>query len=45
MKIEKAIIVLTKYNRWRRGEDMPMLQPKVVSEAIDTVLKALTTKP
>lgn len=38
MKIEQAITILKKYIKWRRGEDVPMINPKVLEEAIDRIV-------
>lgn len=38
MKIEEAIEILKKHNMWRRGADTPMIDPKVIGEAIDCVV-------
>lgn len=40
MDIEKAIQVLTDYNKWRLGEDgYEMQQPKDITIAIDLILE------
>ena len=42
MELKKAIGILETYNRWRRGEDVePMLEPKDIGIAIDTVVEYL----
>lgn len=38
MTIEEAIAILKHHNEWRRGADIPMEEPKVIGEAIDTVV-------
>ena len=44
MKIEKAIKILTTYNKWRRGADIPQPHPTEIGLAIDKILKELKTK-
>jgi hypothetical protein len=44
MTLNKAIETLQHYNRWRRGEEVPMPNPTKIGEAIDVVLEKLTTK-
>lgn len=44
MKIEKAIKVLTTYNKWRRGAEIPQPNPTEIGLAIDKILKKLTEK-
>lgn len=41
MTTDEAIKVLKKYNKWRIGdaEDIPMLDPKIVTEAINVAIK------
>lgn len=38
MKIEDALELLEHHNKWRKGADIPMIQPKVLTEAIETIL-------
>lgn len=38
MKIEEAIAILKQHNRWRRGAEIPMTDPKILGEAIDCVV-------
>lgn len=39
MNIEKAIGILKRHNKWRRGADIEMTSPKKLGEAIDTIVK------
>jgi hypothetical protein len=39
MEIKEAIKLLEYHNRWRLGADVPMIRPKVLTEAIETILK------
>ena len=39
--IEKAVTLLTIHNKWRRGAEIPMVDPKELGIAIDTVLEVL----
>lgn len=41
MKIEEAIEILERHNEWRRGAEIPMVQPSILGEAIDVVIKEL----
>lgn len=38
MKIEEAIAILKQHNKWRRGADILMTDPKILGEAIDCVV-------
>lgn len=38
-EIQKAVKLLQRYNRWRRGADIPMPQPKEIGKAIDTAIE------
>lgn len=40
MNIEEAIQILKDHNKWRRGADMPMTDPKILGEAIDCIVDA-----
>ena len=42
MKIEKAIKILTTYNKWRRGADIQQPHPTEIGLAIDKILKKIT---
>jgi hypothetical protein len=39
MTEKEAIIILTYYNDWRMGEDIPMQEPAVITEALKTIIK------
>ena len=39
MKLQKAIEVLIKYNKWRRGKISEPLHPHRIGKAIDTVIE------
>lgn len=39
--LREAAQTLRAYNEWRRGADVPMLEPKAIGEAIDVVLAAI----
>lgn len=41
MKIDEAIKILDRHNKWRQGAEIPMEKPLVISIAIDTVLSEL----
>jgi len=41
MTIKEAHELLRYYNRWRRGEDIEMPDPKEVGEAIDVAIEEL----
>jgi hypothetical protein len=40
MTEKEAIIILTYYNDWRMGAEIPMKQPKVITKAIETIINA-----
>jgi hypothetical protein len=39
MKLTKALNILRHFQLWRLGEEISMLQTKVVTQAIDVILK------
>jgi hypothetical protein len=39
MTEKEAIIILTYYNDWRMGEDIPMQEPSVITEALKTIIQ------
>ena len=41
MKTNEAINILERHNEWRRGADVPMTEPKILGEAIDSAVDAL----
>jgi len=44
MTEKEAIIILTYYNDWRMGEDIEMPSPKLITEAIETIIQAYYKK-
>ena len=44
MTEKEAIIILTYYNDWRMGADIPMQEPEVITEALETIIKAYYKK-
>ncbi len=40
MELSRAIEILTEYNKWRVGdvEDSPMLEPSLITIALDVVI-------
>lgn len=41
MNLQQAIEILTQYNKWRRGAEIPQPNPKKVGEAIDIAISLL----
>jgi hypothetical protein len=39
MTEKEAIIILTYYNDWRMGEDIEMPNPKLITEALKTIIE------
>jgi hypothetical protein len=39
MEVQEALKLLEHHNKWRRGADIPMLNPTVLGEAIDLIVK------
>lgn len=39
MTIKEAIENLVLYNKWRRGANIEMLDPKTIGESIDTLIE------
>jgi hypothetical protein len=39
MTIIEAIQVLKHHNKWRKGADIEMTDPKILSEAIDEIIR------
>jgi hypothetical protein len=35
------MVILDAYNEWRRGAETPQLDPRIIGEAIDTLLEHL----
>ena len=44
MELKKAVSVLEKHNKWRRGADTEPTNPKELGESIDTVTKYLKNR-
>lgn len=44
MEVKDAIDLLEHYNKWRKGADVPMVQPKALSEAIDLIVELYRKK-
>jgi hypothetical protein len=38
MTLQEALIVLATHQQWRRGAEIEMAEPKVITEALDVVL-------
>lgn len=45
MNQQQAVKILKQHNAWRRGDEIPQLDPKDVGEAIDTAVRLLSKKP
>lgn len=41
MTKQEAIFILTEFNAWRRGADMPQPNPEIIGKAIDYAIKYL----
>lgn len=41
MKLERAIVLLKHHQKWRLGANIAMVKPKVLTKAIDVVLKEI----
>lgn len=39
MSLQRAIEILKEFNEWRNGKDIAMIPPKIVTQAINTVIK------
>ena len=44
MKIQEALSLLEHHNKWRRGADIKMIDPKMLGEAIDLIVNKYKTK-
>ena len=44
MELQRAIEILTEYNKWRLGADTPMLEPSLITVALNKVIEEYTTK-
>jgi hypothetical protein len=38
MTLQEALTILTTHQQWRRGSEIKMPEPKVITEALDVVL-------
>jgi hypothetical protein len=38
MELKRAIEILTEYNQWRLGEDIPMIEPSLITVALNEVI-------
>lgn len=38
MTLQEALTILTTHQQWRRGSEIEMAEPKVITEALDVVL-------
>lgn len=38
MEVQEALRILEQHNKWRRGADVPMGDPKIIGEAIDLIV-------
>jgi hypothetical protein len=38
MEIQEALRLLEQHNKWRRGADVPMLNPTLLGEVIDMIV-------
>jgi hypothetical protein len=39
MKLTAACLILEKHQKWRKGAEIEQIQPSVLSEAIDIIIK------
>jgi hypothetical protein len=44
MDIQEAVKLLEQHNKWRRGADIKMVDPKMLGEAIDLIVNKYKTK-
>jgi hypothetical protein len=44
VNLKKCVEILKAHNKWRRGADTEMLNPKIIGEAIDYAIKMLEEK-
>jgi hypothetical protein len=44
MDLKEAISVLKKYNKWRNGYEMKMINPKDITNAINIVIMEIESK-
>lgn len=41
MTLKQAIKILERHNKWRKGANIKMIEPKLISEAIDLIISHL----
>jgi hypothetical protein len=41
MNLKETIEVLVNHNEWRKGAEIPMIEPKIISEALDNAINLL----
>lgn len=39
MEIQEAVKILKHHNKWRKGADIKMVDPKTLTSAIETIIK------
>ena len=44
MTLSKAYLILLLHQRWRVGSNLTMLQPSIITEAIETILAELESR-
>lgn len=44
MTSDRVVALLKQHNAWRRGEEIPQLDPKDVGEAIDAAIHLLSSR-
>ena len=44
MELKQAIEILTEYNQWRLGEDIPMIEPSLITVALNEVIEEYNNK-
>ena len=44
MTKEEALNILVEFQKWRRGAEIPMQEPRIIGEAIDMAIEVLKEK-
>ena len=44
MTKEEALNILVEFQKWRRGAEIPMQEPRIIGEAIDVAIEVLKEK-
>lgn len=44
MTKEEALNILAEFQKWRRGAEIPMQEPRIIGEAIDVAIEVLKEK-